>query len=98
MAFSSFMTASSMSGGCSVARLRMFLLFRASFRVARSDATFASLSRRVFSTESMYAFLLVTLIFSALSGALLGSRSKPRSQASAASANLSSAKQAVPDR
>ena len=95
--FSSLTVASSRSGGFSVLRVKIFRLLKASFNVTRSDAAFSSRSRRAFSTESMYCFRASILILRALRGALLASRASPRSQAQAASCNLSRAKPAVAD-
>lgn len=96
--FASLMAASSRSGGWFVERVKMLRALSARFRVARSEAAFSSRSLRFFSMDAMCSFLLVILVCSALSGALEGSRTRPRSHASAASGSLSSARQAVLDR
>lgn len=97
MLLSSLTVASSRSGGFAVLRVRMFLAFRASASVARSEAALASRSLRAFSTDSMYFVRVSILVFRALRGALAGSRDSPLLQAQAASSSLFSSKPAVAD-
>lgn len=96
--FSSFTAASSRSGALSVDRVRMPRERRARVSVPFSARSRSSRSCRALATDARWVSRAAIFWERDLRGALVGSRVRPRVQASFASGSLSRERQAVPER